>query len=379
MKKKILLISHDAARTGAPIMFLDFVRWIKTKHADYEISIIIDKDGPLLEEFRKYAFVYILHKNYNYKIKRLNNILERQYEASIFRKINSQKWSFIFSNTITNGKILEKINTSDIPLFSYIHELENSINFYNKRNRVAATLEKTDFFFCGSEMVKFNLIENHKIKPENTEVVYSFKEIKKNIVNKEIRINLKSHYKIPHEAVVVAMLGTFEWRKGNDLFIRTCIENTNKNIYFVWVGIDNTDEYDKINYDLHKYQIKPKLILIPSSENYSDFYNIIDIFYLSSREDPYPLVMVEASSYGIPIICFKGAGGTEEFIKDVGFVAPYGDTKEVNNYLDHIEQNRDLLNHHKVTMIEKSNETHNIDLNAKKILEKINKTVKVGK
>lgn len=379
MKKKILLISHDAAKTGAPILFLDFVRWIKTNHADNEISIILDKDGPLLEEFRKYAFVYVLHKNYNYKITRINNILARQYEKSIFRKINSQKWNFIFSNTIINGKILEKIDTSNIPVFSYVHELENSINFYNKRHRVAGTLEKTDFFFCGSEMVKFNLIENHKIKSENTEVVNSFKEIKKNIVNKERRINLKSQYNIPQEALVIAMFGTFEWRKGNDLFIRTCLENTNKNIYFVWVGVDNADEYDKITYDLHKYEIDANLILIPSSENYADFYNMIDVFYLSSREDPYPLVMIEASSYGIPIICFKGAGGTEEFIKEIGFVAPYGNTKEVNNYLERIERNSDLLNCNKVAMIEKSHLTHNIDINAKKILEKIDKIVKVGK
>jgi glycosyltransferase involved in cell wall biosynthesis len=39
-----------------------------------------------------------------------------------------------------------------------------------------------------------------------------------------------------------------------------------------------------------------------------------DLFFLSSREDPFPLVMLEAGYAETPIIGFKGAGGVNDFL-----------------------------------------------------------------
>ena len=45
-----------------------------------------------------------------------------------------------------------------------------------------------------------------------------------------------------------------------------------------------------------------------------------------SREDPYPLVCLEAASLGKPVICFADAGGMPEFVEDdCGYVVPYLD------------------------------------------------------
>ena len=49
-----------------------------------------------------------------------------------------------------------------------------------------------------------------------------------------------------------------------------------------------------------------------------DVYNFspFDIFFLSSREDTYPLVVLEAAIMKIPTICFADSGGIVEFIGD---------------------------------------------------------------
>ena len=44
-----------------------------------------------------------------------------------------------------------------------------------------------------------------------------------------------------------------------------------------------------------------------------DNYAAMDVFALTSREDPFPLVMLEAGGHGLPTVCFAGAGGAEEF------------------------------------------------------------------
>jgi glycosyltransferase involved in cell wall biosynthesis len=43
-----------------------------------------------------------------------------------------------------------------------------------------------------------------------------------------------------------------------------------------------------------------------------------DLFFLSSREDPFPTVVHEAMAAGLPIVGFKNAGGAAEYILRTG-------------------------------------------------------------
>ena len=59
-----------------------------------------------------------------------------------------------------------------------------------------------------------------------------------------------------------------------------------------------------------------------------------------SREDPFPLVCLEAADCYLPIICFDEAGGMPELVKDdAGFVVPFEDTKEMANKTIHLLSN----------------------------------------
>jgi glycosyltransferase involved in cell wall biosynthesis len=52
----------------------------------------------------------------------------------------------------------------------------------------------------------------------------------------------------------------------------------------------------------------------------------MDALALTSREDPFPLVMLEAAAHGVPTVCFADSGGGVEFVgSDAGLVAPYLD------------------------------------------------------
>jgi glycosyltransferase involved in cell wall biosynthesis len=53
-----------------------------------------------------------------------------------------------------------------------------------------------------------------------------------------------------------------------------------------------------------------------------------DVFLLTSREDPFPLVCLEAADCGLPIVCFDKAGGMPDFVQDdAGYVVPFEDVK----------------------------------------------------
>ena len=63
-----------------------------------------------------------------------------------------------------------------------------------------------------------------------------------------------------------------------------------------------------------------------------DYFSAMDIFALTSREDPFPLVMLEASATGLPLVCFEASGGGPEFAEaDAGLLAPYLDVAAFAN------------------------------------------------
>src|SRR5690606_20540107 len=56
------------------------------------------------------------------------------------------------------------------------------------------------------------------------------------------------------------------------------------------------------------------------------YFREFDIFLLPSREDPFPLVAIEAGMLGLPIICFEGVTGTAEILLNGGGkIIPYMD------------------------------------------------------
>src|SRR5580698_5120385 len=51
-RPRILFVSHDSGRTGAPIGLLAFMRWLRA-NTDYEIGTLLRTSGPLEAAFRE--------------------------------------------------------------------------------------------------------------------------------------------------------------------------------------------------------------------------------------------------------------------------------------------------------------------------------------
>ncbi|HEV7382988.1 MAG TPA: glycosyltransferase, partial [Dyadobacter sp.] len=150
-------------------------------------------------------------------------------------------------------------------------------------------------------------------------------------VSKVQRHLLEKTYKIPDDAIVIGGCGNAEWRKGNDIFnwiARNVIAKTSPlPVYFVWVGAGPQHQiYELIESDIRLMGLSDRIILVPPTPQALDYINRFDMLLLSSREDPYPLVVLEAALQEIPVVCFEDAGGAPELIEtDAGFVVPYLD------------------------------------------------------
>lgn len=66
-----------------------------------------------------------------------------------------------------------------------------------------------------------------------------------------------------------------------------------------------------------------------------------DIFLMTSKEDPFPIVNIEALKHNLPLICFAESGGSEDIVRNGGGIAvPYMDITEMANQLIEIQKKK---------------------------------------
>jgi lipopolysaccharide biosynthesis protein len=374
---KVLFISHNASLSGAPIGFLNFIRWFK-QNTNYDFEIIIRDIGnggdKLLGEFQSLAKTSIFC---NSSLHTLDELRHRLLKENV---------EIIFSNTLVNFDVEQYLAILNCPQICYVHELEYVIQTWPGLANTLKWIEKRNTYIIAcSEAVKSNLVSNHKFQREKIKVVEEFISpvIDDDLLSRSQAIRKKLN--IPEGAFVVGGVGTIEWRKGSDLFVSLAkiVNAKNKNIYFIWLGADNINyakTYSELMQDIEKSNLQKTVQLITPDLEPDKYYSLFDVVAMVSREDPYPLVNLHAALFGKPIICFEGSGGSMEFAAgDSGFVVPYLDLNEMANKILNLYSDKNLLSKYGNNARKKVNSNNITEVQAPKILKLIESCLDVLK
>ncbi|GAB3257033.1 hypothetical protein GCM10027347_19230 [Larkinella harenae] len=343
--KKILFIGHDANRAGAQYLLLHLLTFLR--QSGVETALLLGDGGPLLPDYERVTTVYAGYvppapPRTNGLITKVANRLgmgaaqpEADPRSKLFAELlpvlRAQSFDLIFSNTIANGGLLRRLQPLELPFVSYVHELETSIQIYTKPEDLRYQLDHATLFVCGSDAVRRNLVQNHKLAPGKTTVLNSIirTESLLNTLQAVDQVAIRNRLGIPANAVVVGGCGNAEWRKGVDLFVLMAqqVLKTHPDAYFVWIGVPKqSEEYRRLTYDLERMRLTNRVHLIEPGGDYLNYFACFDIFTLTSREDPYPLVILEAGLNRIPVSCFRESGGSPDFVgEDTGCLVDYSD------------------------------------------------------
>jgi glycosyltransferase involved in cell wall biosynthesis len=345
-KKKILFISHDANRAGSQLLLLQLLRLLKER--DVPMHLLLCNGGELEEEFAK---VINITKLYNpgsitrnpfsgriLKRIKLHTLYEQHNEQKererIVAELESQNLGLVFVNSIANSEVYYNALKflHHLPVVLFVHELGMSVKIYTFEDHLKFLLKKADHLIAVSHAVANHYVRDYGFPAAqvSTFTLIDHDHIDE-ILRKANRTLLEKNYNIPHDAVIIGGCGNAEWRKGNDIFnwiARRVIQKTSPlPVYFAWVGAGPQHEiYNLIKSDIHRMGLEERIVLIPPTPQALDYISRFDVLMLSSREDPYPLVVLEAALNETPVVCFDGAGGAPELIEsDAGFVVPYMD------------------------------------------------------
>ncbi|MGD1921138.1 MAG: glycosyltransferase family 4 protein [Pleurocapsa sp.] len=383
--KSILFISHDASRTGAPIIFLNFLKWFKA-NSDIPFQILLKNGGELESEFAKIAPVSIFNQVYikqNIIIRILNrlglNVARKNHLKNLTKKLKQANVGLIYSNTVTNGETIDFLSMLECPVISHVHELEWIIRYYAGLDNFAKVKNHTQQYITVSEIVKNNLIQNHDVLEEKIHTIYGFipQKSHKDSTYLQTRESICQELDIPENAKIICASGTTGWRKGTDLFIQLADAVSQKYsdypVYFLWIGGENKGgSFGELWHDVENLNLEKQVKFLGIKSNPLDYFHACDVFAMPSREDPFPLVCLEAASMGKPIVCFDKAGGIKEFVEDdCGFVVPYLDIDEMASKIVRLLQSPELCQSLGQHAQQKVKDRHDIEATAPKILQVI--------
>lgn len=327
---KILFVSHDAGRSGAPIVLLTFLQWLKT-NTNTEITILLKRTGSLYDDFaalgKTYCWVPQTYKPVKHDLaSRLKRKIKKPDPFVPFpAALDAQQFDLIYLNTVVTLDLAPLLKSKyNCPVIAHVHEMEYSINaeFYTFLNEV--NKDAVDHYIAASKDVANNLVQNHHIAAGKVSLVYEFINCK--AINPAGRYGaaLKEELQAADDFVVGGS-GFSTWRKGIDLFLYTAayLERNYPNdpLKFIWVGERDRLYKERLSYETTRLGIEKKVLFTGAQENPAEYFNLYDIFLLTSREDPFPLVCLEAAALGKPVICFKEAGGMNEFIERGGGIS----------------------------------------------------------
>jgi glycosyltransferase involved in cell wall biosynthesis len=111
--------------------------------------------------------------------------------------------------------------------------------------------------------------------------------------------------------MIVGMSGHASQRKGVDIFFEAACALPDHD--FLWVGGWRPEEtIDNVVFESFERVAPPNLYISGAVDNPYPYMDLMDMFFLSSREDPNPLVLGEALALAKPVLCFSRATGAAD-------------------------------------------------------------------
>lgn len=215
------------------------------------------------------------------------------------------------------------------PVLFYVHELAFGMQFALYGDDFSRLVSGDATFIVPSPCVSRNLIQAHGVAPHRIRTIAETVPDPRESSGMD-KAQARRALGIPDDACVIMMAGTADWRKGLDLFVALGRNLADRlpNAHFCWIGGGRTLDVFMRRWQRH-YSIPPALAerfhFAGERENAAELLQAADVFTLTSREDPLPLVHIEAAMFEVPIVCFSASGGAPEWIGDGGIVVPFQD------------------------------------------------------
>jgi len=302
----VLFVNHEETLTGAPRIVFEIAK----RTAQHCNVVVASKArGGMHREFVSVFGDNLIHPG------ELIDESDRYVLAA--RTIDAVMPRCVYVNSIVSYEYAFEAKRRGIPTIMHVHEIGAAFDRAVDKNYHAVFKNCADTFIAASHATRDYLVEHMGCAPESVEVMHEFVDSAavRSLATRKKRINVERELGISSDEKLIVAIGTFDRRKGADLFAKAAIKARKDGLRarFAWIG-RGPHPYEGLIETLR--DCGDALIHIPETPNPFPYLARADVFVLPSREDPFPLVVLEAMALGVPVIAFERSGGAREALAD---------------------------------------------------------------
>ncbi len=322
---RLLLVGHDAFHSGSQQLLLNIGKTLKGSFG-FEIEFLLLDGGALEEDYRKIAPTTVAGVSAVLKDK-IASLIDRGFSAAIV-------------NTTAAGQAAKALAEAGVHTVLLVHELPRILHEKNLLGIARAGMDAAHKVVFPANSVRHNMTtalalpadEKFLVRPQG-----SYKELERsqaaaNQVRQELGIK-------PRERMVLGA-GFADMRKGFDLFLQLwrLLQGAQPRVHFCWVGGIDPSLLEWIGPEITLARATGTFHAVGFRDDVDGFFSAADAFVLTSREDPFPTVVLEAMSVGLPVVAFEGSGGIPDLLKEkkLGHVVSYCDVPAMTQTLKEI-------------------------------------------
>jgi glycosyltransferase involved in cell wall biosynthesis len=336
-RETILVVSHEASRTGAPILALNLVQDLARR---YNVVVLLLGGGPLYDDFRS-AGASVIVASYLRLIPGLAGL-------SVDRLCRKFKFSFALVNSIESRVVLRPLKKNGVCTLSLIHEFAA---YTRPRGAFVDALTYSDeIVFSASVTLENARLEYPGLAERSVHTLPQGRcrvplggLTQEQELAETVRIRNRTRpVDILENTVIVIGAGSVNLRKGVDKFIECAAHVVRApggdNCRFVWIGKGYDPDLD-LGYSVYledqirRAGVSDHVFFIEETTAIQAAYEEADLFLLSSRLDPLPNVAIDALAEGVPVLCFNKTTGIVDFLVESGLrdycVAEYLDSSDM--------------------------------------------------
>lgn len=322
----MVYIGHDASRTGAPLAGLAFLRWLARRHPQ-SFSAHLLAPGPLVEAHRLLAPT---------TVQRSLPVVGRSggWRPRSPRPSRRSRPALVLANTLAS--LDAGLARRPDRLVCWVHELDGVADAILPAGR-RGVLDRVDRFVAAGPRVATMLIERWGIEEARVVRVDPF-------VAELPRHRDTGDGARPGERLQVLGAGSMVRRKGLDSFVAVLAAlGTERPVPpSAWVGGGSPSPVlDEVRFDLAAAGLVDAVGLTAEVPDLAPWWPAEGLLLHVPREDPYPLVAIEAAHRAVPVVTWD-TGGAADLVRRAGLddlvVAPgdvLGAARTVARLLDH--------------------------------------------
>ncbi|WP_423678923.1 MULTISPECIES: glycoside hydrolase family 99-like domain-containing protein [unclassified Undibacterium] len=306
--KSVLLVTHDCHPHGAQFLILETAKQLK--ECGFDVTIMALDGGNLWDDFNRVG------KTFNIK----NRHSEEVY--AFLEKLNAVGTVDAITNTVICGSVLPLLKHTGFKVLSLIHEMPGVIRDMKQEENARTIAQLADKVVFPAALVHELFNEIAPVNP-NKIVIRPQGVLRKNPFKGrrvEAHKEICELHHLPLNSQIVLAIGYLDMRKGADLFVEVAADviRCNPNVVFIWVGHAEAIFEQKVKLRVRELKLTDKVIFAGFVRDPMAYYAAASVYALTSREDPFPNVVLESAEVNVPVVAFKGASGTENLILECG-------------------------------------------------------------